>query len=68
MFKRRELRRLITEGLRGGPMRGYEVAAYVSGREPNVTYAQAMRRVYAALARMEASGLADRDGVMWKLT
>ncbi len=67
MFPRRELRRLITEGLRDGPMRGRDVAAYVSGREPSATYAQAIRRVYQALAHMQTAGMVVRDGKVWKI-
>lgn len=66
LLARRAMGMLILDCLRGGPKRGRDVARYLSEREPSVTYAQAMRRVYQGLHRLHKHGVVTRDGRLWR--
>ena len=67
MLARRAMFQAITDCLQDGPKRGRDVAAYIAAREPGITYAQAMRRVYQGLYRLKAHGVAVKDGAGWRL-
>ena len=67
MLARRAMFQAITDCLQDGPKRGRDVAAYIAAREPSITYAQAMRRVYQGLYRLKAHGVARKDGGEWTL-
>lgn len=67
MLARRAMFQAITDCLQDGPKRGRDVAAYIAAREPSITYAQAMRRVYQGLYRLKAHGVAIKTGDVWGL-
>lgn len=64
-FKRGELARLILEALRDGPMTGRQIAEHVASQRWGLTAADAYKRVYVALDRMQVRGLVRHEGRMW---
>jgi hypothetical protein len=63
---RAQLKRLILEALRGGPMTGRALSAYVAERA-QITPEAAYKRVYIGLARMLRCGAVRREGRLWGL-
>ena len=64
-FKRGELARLILEALRDGPMTGRQIAERVASQRVGLTVADAYKRVYVGLAKMQAHGHVRHEGRMW---
>ena len=66
-FKQAELKCLILDALRGGPMMGKEIAAYVVAQRPHISPEDAYDRVYCGLARMKRNGAVLRIFRKWEL-
>jgi hypothetical protein len=61
-FKRGHLTQAILRELRDGPLRGSELARRLQG---NLAYAEAYKKVYAALHRLSSTGLVKHHGSLW---
>jgi hypothetical protein len=66
-FGRAQLKRLILEAQRSGPMTGRAPATYVAEHAPQITPEAAYKRVYIGLARMLRCGTVRREGRVWGL-
>ena len=64
-FKRGELRVVVLEALRDGPLRTREVAAHVQRYKPDWALADTQVRVFDALRRMAKTGMIRREGKLW---
>jgi hypothetical protein len=63
-FKRGHLSQAILRELRDGPLRGSDLARRLQG---NLAYADAYRKVYAALHRLKEARLIVHDSCIWRL-
>ncbi len=63
-FKRGQLTQAILRELRDGPLRGSELARRLQG---NLAYADAYRKVYAALHRLGKSGHVSPKNNLWSI-
>ena len=66
-FRRSRLRRLILDGLRGGPVRSALLIEQVMAKQPSVLRIDATHRVHNVLWKMKVSGLVVREGRLWRL-
>ena len=64
-FKRNELRRMILEELRSGPMTGRELADRIAARAGRIDRESAYKRVYTAFPSMQHAGIIEKIGHKW---
>ncbi|PHQ94029.1 MAG: hypothetical protein COB40_13095 [Marinosulfonomonas sp.] len=65
--RRMEMHRIITEVLAGGRMTRVELVAHVAEKRPQVPPDRVYWRTDAALSKLRAKGLVQREGRLWGL-